>query len=138
MLIDSHSHRKNSGTQIIVNVHTVAVHPWNLKNPFDKKSFDSEWETLKIKSKDSYAVGECGLDRAHENIAEIEDQKYVLIKHFELANEKNLPIILHIVRAFSDLLQILKENKFRNPIMLHDYGGNTHEMQELLKYPVYP
>ncbi|MBC7714366.1 MAG: TatD family hydrolase [Rhizobacter sp.] len=137
MLIDSHSHRANSGIQIIVNVHTLAVHPWELKIPFDKKSFDKEWEKIKLTTEKIYAIGECGLDRVHEGIADIEDQKYVLSKHFELASERKLPIILHTVRAYSDLLGMLKSNKFHHPIMLHAYGGNEHEMHELLKYPTY-
>ncbi|MBC7428962.1 MAG: TatD family hydrolase [Bacteriovorax sp.] len=120
-----------------MNVHTIAVHPWELKNPFDKKAFDERWEKIKISNEPVYAIGECGLDRVHESIADIEDQKYVLNRHFEMASERNLPIILHTVRAFSDLLEMLKKNKFHNPIMLHAYGGNEHEMHELLKYPVY-
>lgn len=83
------------------------------------------------------AIGECGLDRVHAGVASIEDQIYVLEKHFELARDLNLPIILHIVRAYSDLLHMLKQNQFKNPIMLHAYGGNEFEMNELLKYPVY-
>ncbi|MBY0414551.1 MAG: TatD family hydrolase, partial [Bdellovibrionales bacterium] len=32
---------------------------------------------------------------------------------------------------------ILKKIKFPYPILMHAYGGNDFEMQELLKYPVY-
>lgn len=137
MFIDAHTHRPSKTTHIRVNVHTKAVHPWDLKVPLDRENFDQEWEKLKKETAGIFAVGECGLDRVHEGIVGIDDQIYVLEKHFELAKELNLPIILHTVRAYSDLLHILKQNHFKNSIMLHAYGGNDHEMHELLKYPVY-
>jgi TatD DNase family protein len=137
MLIDAHSHKIFPGPQIIVNVHTIAVHPWDFILPFDRVAFDLEWSILKKQIGHIHAIGECGIDRVHDGIAGIEDQKYVLNKHFELATALNLPIILHTVRAYSDLLEMLKINKFHNNIMLHAYGGNDHEMHELLKYPVY-
>lgn len=137
MYIDAHSHRATDNTQILVNVHTRAIHPWDLLAPFDREAFELGWELLKQEKSIIYAIGECGLDRVHEGIADIKDQVYVLEKHFELAQTLRLPIILHTVRAFSDLLHILKKSHFNYPIMLHAYGGNEYEMYELLKYPVY-
>lgn len=137
MYIDAHSHQKSNETQILVGRDTLAFHPWELSLPFDRKTFDQQWEKKKTDNPNAIAIGECGLDRAHEGIASIEDQVYVLLKHFELAQERDLPIILHTVRAYSDLLAILKKIKFRRPILLHAYGGNDYEMQELSKYPVY-
>lgn len=137
MILDAHSHRPTNNTQILVNVHTLAVHPWELTAPFSRAQFDQKWSELTKNPGRIYAVGECGLDRVHEGIASIEDQVYVLEKHFELAEKLNLPIILHTVRSYSDLLHMLKLNHFKNPIMLHAFGGNEHEMHELMKYPVY-
>lgn len=138
MKLDAHSHQKSDSTQILVGVHTLGIHPWQLKLPFDRNEFDKEWENLVSCRKDHiYAIGECGLDRIHENIAGIEDQKYVLMKHFELADKLEIPIIIHSVRTYSDILEILKKIKFKYPILLHAYGGNEREMHELKKYPVF-
>jgi len=120
-----------------VNIHTKAIHPWDLSPSFDRESFENQWEKLKAETEGIVAIGECGLDRVHEGIADITDQIYVLEKHFKLASELKLPLILHIVRAYSDLLYMLKKNHFNQPIMLHAFGGNDHEMHELLKYPVW-
>lgn len=137
MQIDAHAHRKSDSIQILVGVHTIGIHPWELTLPFDRNEFDQKWKQKSEKNNGIYAIGECGLDRVHEGIAGMEDQKYVLMKHFELANELKLPIIIHSVRTYSDILEILKKIKFQYPILLHAYGGNDHEMHELLKYPVY-
>jgi TatD DNase family protein len=138
MKLDAHAHQKSDSTQILVGVHTLGIHPWELLIPFNRDHFDEKWnELISNKKTEIYAIGECGLDRVHEGIADIEDQKYVLMKHFELATQLEVPIILHSVRAYSDVLEILKKIKFKYPILLHAYGGNEHEMHELLKYPVY-
>ncbi|AUN97578.1 hypothetical protein DOM21_13535 [Bacteriovorax stolpii] len=136
MYLDVHAHQKSNETQILVGVHTKAIHPWELTLPFDRQRFDEKWEEIKASAKDLVAVGECGLDRVHEGIASIDDQIYVLLKHFELASELKLPIIIHSVRTHSDLLGILKKIKFQQPVMLHAFGGNEKEMNDYLKYDV--
>lgn len=137
MQIDTHAHQISTSTQIVVGVHTLGVHPWELTLPFDREQFDKKWDELIKRTNGIYAIGECGLDRVHENIASIEDQKYVLLKHFEEAARRKIPLILHSVRTYSDVLEILKKIKFQQPVLLHAYGGNDHEMHELLKYRVY-
>ena len=137
MLIDTHAHQISHYTQIVVGVHTLGVHPWELTLPFSREKFDQYWKELIKRTEGIYAIGECGLDRVHENIASIEDQKYVLSKHFEEAARRKIPLILHSVRTYSDILEIFKKIKFSYPVLLHAYGGNEYEMHELLKYPVY-
>lgn len=137
MEIDAHAHQKSQSTQILIGVHTIGIHPWELTVPFSREEFDKKWAKLIERVDGVYAIGECGLDRVHEGIADIEDQKYVLMKHFELALERKIPIILHSVRTNSDVLEILKKTKFPYHILMHAYGGNEHEMHELIKYPVY-
>jgi TatD DNase family protein len=137
MKLDAHAHQRSISTQILIGVHTLGIHPWELTLPFDRSEFNTKWNELIKRTDGVYAIGECGLDRVHVGIADIEEQKYVLMKHFELAAQRQVPLILHSVRTYSDVLEILKKIKFRYPIMLHAYGGNEHEMHELLKYPVY-
>lgn len=137
MKLDSHSHQISKDTQVLVGVHTKAVHLWELTLPFNRGEFDKKWEALTKDTEGIIAVGECGLDRVHEGIASIEDQVYVLLKHFELAEKLNLPLIVHSVRTHSDILGILKNKKFQGKLMLHAFGGNERELHEYLKYDVY-
>jgi TatD DNase family protein len=137
MYIDAHTHHKSQGSNhysLVVGVHALGIHPWELTGPFDREIFDKKWEAL-IAEKKFYAIGECGLDRVREGIASIEDQTYVLLKHLKLAEEKQMPVILHSVRAVSDYLGIFKKEKFTQKRLFHAFSGNAQEMQELLKYP---
>jgi TatD DNase family protein len=137
MYIDAHTHHKSQGSNhysLIVGVHALGIHPWELTGPFDRESFDKKWEIL-IADKKFFAIGECGLDRMREGIASIEDQSYVLLVHLRHAEEKKMPVILHSVRAISDYLGIFKKVKFTQNRLFHDFCGNAQEVQELLKYP---
>lgn len=137
MKIDIHAHQVSTNTQVLVGVHTLGIHPWELLSPFDRRSFNQKWAELITRKDGIYAIGECGLDRVRANIANIEDQKYVLMKHFEEAVNRKIPLILHSVRTYSDVLAIFKKIQFPYPVLLHAFGGNHYEMQELLKYPVF-
>jgi len=135
--IDTHAYHRSEHTQILVGIDTVGVHPWELKEPFNKEDFEKKWKLVSTNCQDKLALGECGLDRSHEGIVGIDIQKEVLMKHFELAAEHSLPIIIHSVRSNSDLLSLLKKKPFKGNILLHAFGGNQYEANELLKYPVY-
>ena len=51
---------------------------------------------LDTKQKDKIlAIGECGLDYERLFCAEEDIQKLVFEKHFELAEQYNLPMVLH-------------------------------------------
>ena len=66
-------------------------------------------------------------------------QKAVFIKQLELANECNLPVIIHIRDAYADALTILQEHKhlLNNSGVLHCYGGSLEYAKEVLKLGLY-
>jgi TatD DNase family protein len=138
---DAHAYHIDRGTedvfQVMVGLDTWGIHPWDLHAPFDRAKFDQVFSQRQIDLERVIAVGECGLDRVHEGIASMEDQIYVLKKQLELSHYLKKPTIIHSVRAYSDLLGILKKCKPQENLLLHAYGGNEYEMNELLKYPSY-
>lgn len=54
------------------------------------------------------AIGEIGLDY-YWNKENKKEQKEIFIKQIEVANKKNLPIVIHCRDAHTDLIEILKE-----------------------------
>ncbi len=69
-----------------------------------------EIKDIAIKSEKIVAIGEIGLDY-YWNKENKELQKNAFIKQIELANELNLPIVIHTRKATEDTIQILKNNK---------------------------
>jgi len=79
------------------------------------------------------AIGECGLDYERLFVAEESVQKMVFIKHFELAKEFNLPMILHSRSCANDFNEIVKEHREDFPKgVVHCFTGSEQEMKDIL------
>lgn len=90
----------------------VSLHPIHVtKEVFDKQKYSA----LVSQNKDVVkAIGETGIDLFH-NPEDLALQKQIFLQHIELANELNLPIILHCrgskenpKDAYLELIEILK------------------------------
>jgi TatD DNase family protein len=142
MLIDIHTHNlktENDGEfRLIVGKNSLGIHPWELNASSDLSYIKKRFEELSYAlSKDVLAIGECGLDRKRSNIHSIADQLEVLSWHLDWSMKEKMPIIIHCVRSFSDLLQVLKAKKHLGKILIHDFSGNQSEASSLLKYDCY-
>lgn len=107
-------------------------------HPYDAETVDDAL-TEKLKSmaenKKVVAIGESGLDYHYED-ADKEIQKKAFIKHIKLANELDLPIIVHNRDAHKDMMDILAEHKPENAI-IHCYSGSAEMAKELVKMGYY-
>lgn len=139
MLVDIHTHStttmETSIYRLVVGIHTLGIHPWELDPSLDEASLHKRFDLLK----QSYhpkilAIGECGLDRKRKNIAALELQQKVLEWHMDWASEVKRPLVVHCVGAHSDLLQILKAKKYNGRILLHDYAGNEEMARQFEVY----
>lgn len=136
MYIDAHTHQKDPNTiAVIMGKHALGIHPWDVLAPFNLESLKKKFKEISIER--MFAIGECGLDRAREGLATIEEQSEVLNWHFDLSRKNKLPLIFHCVRAHSDLLGMLKSQKWQTPFMLHDFSGNEKQITEYLKYQAF-
>lgn len=133
MLLDALKHRKTNDLGILDQVNTSGLHPWQIPEGDLNKILGDLRENL-TKKTDLLAIGECGLDRVREGLVDIEIQKEVFRVHLEVAMEKNLPIIIHCVRAFSDIFEVLKKAQPEIPLMFHAFNGNEEIVKELLKF----
>ena len=80
------------------------------------------------------AIGEIGLDYYwnKEEETKIKQKKY-FIEQIELANEVNLPIVIHARDSVEDCIRILKEHPCINKGVFHCYSGSLEQMKEILK-----
>lgn len=84
------------------------------------------------------AVGEIGLDYFYENSPR-ERQKKVFAEQLELAQSLKLPVAIHLRDAYSDFLEIIKQNRARLTYggVLHCYSGSAEMLREYLKFGFY-
>jgi len=99
-------------------------------HPYDAINYDREYLVEFITHKKCVAVGECGLDyyrlpkESDEIDAEKKLQKKVFIDQIELANEYDLPLIVHIRDSSADCLEILQEYSGEKGGVLHCYNAD--------------
>lgn len=98
-------------------------------------------ELLEIKdlaksNKKVLAIGEIGLDY-YWNTENKEIQKKTFVEQIKLANELDLPIVIHTRDAVMDTIQILKENEVKNRGVFHCCPQNRELIKEGLKLGFY-
>jgi len=82
------------------------------------------------------AIGEIGLDY-YWNKDNKDLQKKAFIEQINLANELNLPIVIHTREAVIDTIEILKDNEVKNKGVFHCCPLNRELVKEALKLDFY-
>jgi len=111
------------------------LHPQEAKDG-DEKFFSQLRELLKEPK--VAAIGEVGLEfyGTHNSPESREKQKEVFLKHLVLAKEFKKPVIIHCRNAYSELLEILKNEKEKNSELagvVHFFSGRLSHAEEFFK-----
>ncbi len=107
----------------------VGIHPGNI----DSGTKISDIENF-AKHEKCVAIGEIGLDYYWVSDNK-ESQKEIFIKQILLANELNLPVIVHDREAHQDTLEILKTYKPKG--VVHSFSGSAEMAEEILNLGMY-
>jgi TatD DNase family protein len=110
------------------------------------EAFDFDYYQDLAKHPKCVAIGECGLD--YYRIPEDQDQdevkelqKKTVRAHFDLADETNLPVIIHCRDAYKDQLEIVKgyveAGKLKAKGVVHCFGGTLEDANEFIKMGFY-
>ena len=143
MFFNAHTHRLNYNAIINSEIesfssdeqyfYSVGLHPWFIN------SENFEEQLAKIRNllflKNVVAIGECGVDRAID--LDINLQKRIFEWHLKQAEAINKPVIVHCVRAYSDVIEILVRVNFNGVIIFHDYRGNEIQTSKLNEFNSY-
>ncbi|HOO83627.1 MAG TPA: TatD family hydrolase [Prolixibacteraceae bacterium] len=146
--IDIHTHRayaQKTGVLALQNITlsnqemnldkwlTAGWHPWYIQNTSLQKIKESINHAAAVKN--VVAIGECGIDRSIDT--PVDTQAEVFKYHVEVAAEKQKPLIIHCVKAYSDINGLLKKTNFKLPVIFHAYNGNKIQTQQLLSLNAY-
>ena len=114
----------------------IGVHPDDA-NTFNDDILDKLRELAK-NNKKVVAIGEIGLDY-HFVQDNKEAQKQCFIKQIELANELDLPIVIHTRDAMGDTLDIVRKykDKIKNGGIFHCFHGSKEVLYEINKMGFY-
>lgn len=112
----------------------LGIHPENA-DEFSEAVIDKIKEMISQNEK-IVAIGEIGLDYYWDENPSREIQQEVFRKHMKLAEELNMPVIIHDREAHEDTLKIMKE--FPSVIgTVHCFSGSVEFAKECLKLGYY-
>jgi TatD DNase family protein len=104
---------------------SLGIHPW-----FIQENSINQLNAIqkRLHHKNVIAIGECGLDRFRGPALRL--QESILEAHIELANAAQKPMILHLVRCYSDFLKFTKQ--INVPWVIHGFKGSIIEARKML------
>ena len=114
--VNIHTHRPTGSG---IELRTEGVHPW-----------DADMQlvaTLGERLSDAQAVGETGLDFVHGPSREVQTE--ALRAQLRLARERELPVVLHCVRAFEPLIRELAACEPR-AVIFHGFIGSPEQARQ--------
>ena len=131
MFVDIHTHVDNQAVIRITDgvsekiLKTWGIHPWEVENARN--------ENMSID--DYFAIGEVGLDKVHKET--FEKQIEVFEEMIRLSESYRKPVIVHCVRAYSEIIEIRKKTKATMPWVIHGFNSSVETMRQLLRYDIY-
>jgi len=108
---------------------SIGLHPWYAT--LDKLEMQMKYMSVLASQQNVKLIGECGLDQLKG--AQIENQISILETQVKLAEKLNKPLILHCVKAFSELIEIKDRLKVTVPMIIHGFNKNEALGLQLLK-----
>ena len=123
--------------QLSADIHvvyaSVGIHPWQLT----LEHSESQWEALcqSVKDKRIIAIGECGLDKLQGPSLEL--QISLFKQEATLAEDCSLPLIIHCVKAFNELIQLKKEISPKQLWIIHGFRGKLPLAADCIRHGFY-
>jgi TatD DNase family protein len=142
--IHTHSSSENPDVLEIVNQYpgsfiesngffSIGIHPWYI----DENSYEKELLVIeqKLQLENCLAVGECGLDKRRETPMEV--QTAVFEAQLLLAEKYQVPVIIHCVAAFQELIAVKQKLNISVPLVIHGFSKSTALAHQLLDHGFY-
>ena len=112
--------------------YSVGVHPMKLDKP-GENLFAGIEDTARMEK--VIAIGECGLDRRSPVC--MESQEKILEVQVGLAEKLRKPLLIHCVRAYSELIAMKRRTGSSVPWIVHGYNNNEQILRQLLNHGLY-
>lgn len=111
-----------------IPTYSIGIHPWYI----DENRLENDLKVIeeKLQLKQCIALGECGLDKRIEVPVDLQIQ--VFEKQIALAEKYQKPLVLHLVAAFDELIEIKKRLKISVPIIIHGFSKNQLVAKQLI------
>jgi TatD DNase family protein len=112
---------------------SLGLHPWFLT----KENFDNDFKKLTqlIENQSVMMIGECGLDKLKGEDMTFQIEAFAA--QIQLAESSLKPVVIHCVKAYSELIALKKKLNPHVPMIVHGFNQNEQILRELLKNDFY-
>ncbi len=139
-LIDIHTHDLTASAPSIISVepgaefipgkrYSVGIHPYTLGSG---GAPDTERLWTDAARPEVVAIGETGIDRLKGGL--IERQLDILRVHIDISEQLGKPLIMHVVKGFTEVVALRIEMKPRQRWIVHGFRGKPELARELLRH----
>lgn len=140
-LFNFHTHKFTNQTNLLelvnqypqdfdasIPYYSIGIHPWYIVE--GRVENDLEIIESKLQESNCLAIGECGLDKRIEIPMDL--QQAVFEKQLLLAQEYAVPVVIHCVAAFQEVIETKKRLHITVPMIIHGFSKNEQTAKQLL------
>lgn len=141
MFLNTHTHHLSHQSDVLelynqfpnelnlnAKIYSIGIHPAYINST----TIDEETHLINhhILDKNCLAIGEIGLDKLCETDFNLQIE--VFEKQIKIAEENQLTIIIHSVRAYQEILHIRKKMNITIPFIFHGFNKNEQLLQQII------
>ncbi|HOK38285.1 MAG: TatD family hydrolase [Bacteroidales bacterium] len=134
---DFHTHNKTVENGIInlmpyehsdvSKLYSMGIHPYFISDDYINQI---DYIKEKAANKEIKAIGECGFDP--KSVAELNLQKEIFKLQVQISEEYELPLIIHCVKFYNELIKLKKELKPKQMWVLHGFNSKIGLFKALI------
>lgn len=111
---------------------SVGLHPWHQEDLTERGLASLD---IALRQPQVIALGEAGLDKVCD--APLAQQIHFFCEQISLAEDRELPVFIHLVRAQDELVRLKKELRPHQPWIIHGFRGKGTQAEQLLRQGFY-
>ncbi|MCU4162469.1 TatD family hydrolase [Carboxylicivirga caseinilyticus] len=110
---------------------SIGIHPWYINDN------NNQFSTIKlnINHPNVKAIGECGLDKLKG--PDLAIQTEVFKQHIRWSEEFEKPLIIHCVKAYSEIIKLRKDLKPKQTWIFHGFNSSVETLNQAIKTGFY-
>lgn len=113
--------------------YSLGIHPWYIDEKFFNEQLISFYETLDRPR--IVAIGECGLDKLRGPSLDLQEE--VFMRQADVAEKLGKSLIIHCVRAWSEIIALKKKLSPTVPWIIHGFRGKKILADQLWDHGFY-
>ena len=145
--IDVHTHSRRKNGIFVQNIFaqeltdhfkpevfcSIGFHPWHIEQ-FPAEKMMNALQTH-AGNRLVLAIGECGLDKNIQTALWIQEK--VFLAQLEIAESVGKPVIIHCVRAYTEIIKLRKSLKWTVPWLFHWFNSSYEVATDLIESGCY-